>query len=1099
MLNIYYGRESIDKEKFIYESIAESSQRTLVIVPDQYTLEAEKQAFRYLGAKGLLNVEIISMSRLGSRLLAQHGGAKRTFIDKYGRHMILSRIVGECKEEMQVFGATAEKTAFLEKINNFISEMKQYNVSLTDLQNLAEQLQEGSLLHRKISDLHLIYSRYQKAIGGKYTDAEDLIDLYMEKIPQSEMLKESQIWVYGFDSFAPKAMTVLGNIMSAAKDFHVVLTYDRNCIDEEIFRLPEIVMNNLEKQAEGFGLESRRYRIDDRYIVKKSAGIREIERQLYGAHIEPVDRAEGITLVEAANFYGEAESAAAHILHLIRDKGMRYRDIVVICNDQKKRGAIARRVFEEYGMQIFDDKKRTIISSPISIFVTALVETALRGYRTAELLQVLKSGFVPLDSEEVEDLENYAVKYRIHGTMWKKPFVKGGMEYGEDGMHRLNLLRERAVAPVLGVETLLKEQQTIRAFIEGYYDYLVEVLHLDREIMKLMEQQEQQGYLETAEETGQVWGCIVNLLDQILELCGDEPFEADSFVNLFEAGLSQMEVGVLPPTSDDILMGTMQRTRSGQTKAMVIIGANEGVLPAKAPDEGLFTLDELTFLSEGQLELCKNENIRVWEEQLAIYRNLSKATEDLWVSYALSGDTGEEERPSEIIDVLKRIFPQLIVQKDVLNRQQPEDLIGGRINTLRHLTKALQSAAKGEDVHGLWNIVLNWYRLQEPLLIAGVLEGLDFTNKQSDLPENLAEMLYKRDHLNTFILSPSRLERFSRCPFAHFVTYGLRPEERRVFEAADREIGDIHHQCLMKVSEQLTKEGCWETITEDACRDLVEKITRGEAEQYREGVFRFSNEEKYKLQRIEETCFHVCWTLIQQVRSGAIEESRYEVPFGRASDIPPITVNCGEKEVYIEGKIDRLDVITDQRVKIIDYKTGPEYFNIDEARGGYRLQLMLYLKAAQQQQKKPAGVFYFLINEPKVDLTETSKEKVFEKISKEMKKSYRLNGIMVDDRSVIQGIAGEFSGHSDIVPIQKKADGTIKGNSAHVLLSEEEFFSLQEDVDRQIDKLCRQLVEGRIAIHPKKTQKTSPCVHCQYHSICRFDTAFDGCNYDVIK
>ncbi|MBR4020787.1 MAG: PD-(D/E)XK nuclease family protein, partial [Firmicutes bacterium] len=255
---------------------------------------------------------------------------------------------------------------------------------------------------------------------------------------------------------------------------------------------------------------------------------------------------------------------------------------------------------------------------------------------------------------------------------------------------------------------------------------------------------------------------------------------------------------------------------------------------------------------------------------------------------------------------------------------------------------------------------------------------------------------------------------------------------------------------------------------------------------------------KYKLSRIEETCFHVCWALIEQVRAGEILESRYEEPFGRKHALPPIAVDCGSQTVLIEGIIDRFDRLKDDRVKIIDYKTGREIFDIKEARGGYRLQLMLYLKAAQEEKRKPAGVFYFLIDEPKTDLTDTEKNKVFEKISKEMRKSFRLNGIMVEDNAVIRSIAGEFDGYSDILPLRQTKEG-IKATSENFLLSEEDFQNLQAEMDRQIEKLCGELVSGKIAIQPKKTEKTSPCVYCQFKSICRFDTAFEGCNYEVIS
>ncbi|MGN0659885.1 MAG: PD-(D/E)XK nuclease family protein [Emergencia sp.] len=1098
MLNIYYGRESIDKEKFIYEQIAGKPGKTLVMVPDQYTLEAEKQAFRLLHTRTLMDVEITTMSRLGSRLIEKEGGGRRTFIDKYGRQVLLAQILRDKGDQLQVFGGSLHKSSFIGMTTDFIAEIKQYNIGPEELLELAEG-REDSLLYRKLSDLQLIYAEYEERIAGRYTDAEDLIDLYAEKIPESSLIRGASVWVYGFDSFTPKMLTVLGRLMTAAEDVNVFLTGGRNCRDEELFQLTEIVMSTLERQAELSGTGHRRQEVTEGYRARKnSPALETLEQELYAVGRRTSADSRGIAICQAANMYSEAESAAAFILHLLRDCGMRCRDIMVICNDQQVRGSIISRVFGEYGITLFDDKKRSLMNSPVAIFTVALLEIVSGGYRTRDVFKALKTGFSPLSDDEIETLENYAIKYRIKGSMWKRPFVRGQMEYGEEGVEEIEGLRRRTMGLLEKFEELYRSCGTVGEFITRYYDFLMDEARLGDEITELMKVQEAQGLLDLAEETAQVWGRMVGLFDQMAELMGEEVFDGKEFAELFAAGLSQIEIGVLPPTSDDILMGTMQRTRSGSVRAVIVLGANEGILPAAPSDEGLFSVEELESLASEGTEICKVERIRSMEEKMAVYRNLSKPSDCLWIGFSASDEEGRECRPSEIVDTILRIFPQLRIEKDVENCGDMEGLVGGRINTLRHLTKALQEARRGERIDSRWKAVIDWYRENDPDALDQVAEGLAFTNEQKDLPPELAELLYRREGARDLILSPSRLERFSRCPFSHFITYGLRPEERRIFEASSREIGDIYHKCLMEVSRKLDAEDAWDTVTEEQCRAYVSEIARQEASVYREGVFHFGNEERYKVSRIEDTCFHVCWALIGQVRAGKVRESRYEERFGRYGRIPAVEVETGSGKVYIEGIIDRLDILEDDRVKIVDYKTGKENFNIGEARGGYRLQLMLYLKAAQEDQRRPAGVFYFNIREPQVDLTGTEPEKISEKISKEMKKSFRLNGIMVDDDDVIQSIAGDFSGISDIVPLRSGKEG-VKGTSDGFLLSDEEFDALQADVDRQIRRLCSQLAEGRIAIHPKKTDRQSPCTYCQYKGICRFDTAFPGCGYEIIR
>lgn len=1138
MLNIFYGRESIDKEKFIYDKISERSGRTLVIVPDQYTLEAEKQAFRLLGVQGLMDVEIVSMSRLGYKLLSELGGKNKTFIDKYGRHMLLSSIVAEHESSLQVFkGGTARKASFIELTNNFISEMKQYNIDAETLAGIRRTLPRQNLLSRKLTDLELIFRAYEDKIAGKYTDSEDYINLYTDKISQSDFIKNSVIWVYGFDSFAPKAIQVLERLMAAAEEVNVFLTYDKNCRDEELFDLTGIVMKNLIFAAEEAGKEcdqetdyigteevfiksgnkSRKIthtiqRVDDEYKRRNLAkGVEVLESELFAISKHQESNFSGVTLLEAANMYNEAESAASFILWLLREKGFRYRDIVVICNDQEVRGSVIRRVFQEYGIDVFYDKKRSILSSPIAVYVAALLEAVAHRYRTSDIFRALKTGFSDLEEEEIEILENYAIKYRIKYTMWQKPFVKGQMEYGADGLEEINLLREKAVRPIEKIEEIIRSIEdaertdsadspgSVSNFVEKYYDFLIEDCAMADKITALITQQEEQGLLDAAEETAQIWGMIVNLLDQIEALTGENHLEIKEFIQLLTAGLSQTEVGVLPPTADDILMGTMQRTRSGNVKAIVVMGANEGLIPASGDEEGLFSMDEIDYLAAQGEEICKADKVRAMEEKLAIYRNLTKPSEYLWISYSAADNEGKETRPSEIVDNIGRIFPDLKIRKDIINSGNPIEMIGGRVNTLRHMTDALRHGIQSGMIPEIWEAVGQWFEENDKSVYDRMKRRLEFSNKQEKLPAELAEELYQRNGRQVLSLSPSRLERFSRCPFSHFVAYGLKPEERRVFEASSREIGDIYHRCLMEISEKISRENRWNDVTEQECRDIAAEAVRKEASEYRESVFSFSNEEKYKIRRIEDACFFVCWALIEQVRSGKILESKYEVAFGEGKDIPPIDISCGNRKVYIEGKIDRMDTLDDQRVKIIDYKTGREYFDITEARGGYRLQLMLYLKAAQNDVKNPAGVFYFLIDDPRVDLTGVAAEKISKKISSEMQKSFKLNGIMIDDDRVIEGIAGEFSGYSDIVPLRKSSDGTARGTSAGVLLTEDEFRQLQSDIDAKIVELCSRLAEGEIKIAPKKTPKQTPCTYCEYKGICRFDPGFSGCSYDVIK
>ncbi len=1078
--------------------------RIFIMVPDQYTLEAERQAFRHLGISSLMNVEIISASSLGSNILNELGGSKRNFIDKYGRHMLLYKSAKEQGEDLEVFRGMENRGSFLDSVNNFISEMKQYNCSAKDLKVMAETAGD-TYTGRKLMDVYKIFADYEKQIEGKYTDSEDYIDLFLGKIKDSAQIKDSTVWVYGYDSFPPKSMALLGQLMAHADDVNLVLTWDNKKSDREIFELTGIVMANAEMTADSLGVAHKRYPIPGDFVDGgKSAAIKHVEQELYTLPSKKCAETEGVTLVEAAGIYNEAESAASYVLHLVRDLGLAYKDIRLVCNDMDGRGAAIERVFEEYGIEVFSDKKRDILSNPIVQYLTSLIDVVIEKYRTDALLSMLKSGFGDLNAKELAELENYGIQYKIKGIMWKKPFKKGVLEYKER-FDEIEQLRQRAIAPIEPLEEIFKEKKT-GDFLRKFYEYIAGDLGLLDKTLDFIAKQEEKEFFDLADETAQVWESLSGILNQIYEIMGDEPFDAKEFRDIFLTGLDQVEIGLLPPTEDGLILGNIQRSRSGRVKAVVVMGANEGVLPQENPTHGIFSAEEREMFREDGKELCKVDSIRFMEEKLAIYRTLVSADDYLWMSYSTSDGEGAQLKPSAIFLKMQELFPGVEVQRDVLNQQDQTGLINGNVSGMRHLSKALQDVSEGKSLDPKWAQALSWFEQNQPDSLEKVKESIQFTGEHRALGEAAAGALFKKDLDRAMSLSPSRLEKFSRCPFSHLVSYGLKPEERRVFEAAPREIGDIYHQCLMRITSELTADGVgitesespWMTVSKEHCEAIVADEMAKISDEYREGLFNSSKVDSYRAERVVEICNRACWAVVEQVRAGRIMDIQPEVAFKRGGKIPPIEIEAGNQKVYIEGIIDRVDYLNDNRIKIIDYKTGNESFSVEEAEAGYRLQLMLYLAAATgaQEDRKPAGVFYFKIKEPMIDLSQKDVDQ--DSIDEEIKKSFKLDGVMVDDPVVIDDIAGEFSGYSQIAPIQRLKDGTVKSSGNEGLLSVEEFSHMEKAVREKVEEACKNLLKGQIDAHPMKTHKQSACTYCQYKGICRFDTIFDGCSYNIV-
>ncbi|MFA5636225.1 MAG: PD-(D/E)XK nuclease family protein [Anaerovoracaceae bacterium] len=1123
MLRLYYGRESVDKDRVMYDQIGRSlprlgtagaPSRIILLVPDQYTLQAERNAISHLAVKGLMDLDVLSFSRLSARVLKETGGSRRTPIDKHGRHMLLAKILKECEEDLLVFRGMGSSHSFLDMVNNLISEMKQYNSSPEEIRGIIGDMEEDSLLRRKLSDIALIFGSYEEQIKEKYIDTEDHLNLFLSKINRSDLVKNAEFWVSGFDSLTPKSIKIIEELTLHSHGVNLILTADDAGPDEELFRLTNDMMWRLEK-AVGSGL-TEKHRLDG-HDAQRQPAISHLEKQIFAHPYQAFSGGnDALLFCRAANFYNEAETAASYIMSLVRDHGLRFRDVAVICNDMEGRGAIIKRVFDEYGISYFLDQKRRALHNPAIVFISSLLDVIQSGWAYEDVFRLVKTGFSPIDPEEAEELENYAIRYRIRGSRWQKDFLYGKKEYEEEEFERLNENRRTIAAFIGSYEEKVAQAITVKEKTAALREFLDGDADLPDRLEAFCQDLDEAAELEAAMEMQQIWVSILGLLDQLVELIGEEAISGEDYSSMLQAGFDSIELGLIPTTIDQVVVGTMQRTRVGQIKALVVMGANDGILPAASPGDDLLNQDERALLQQRDILICKDDDLRSMEERLAIYKQLSRPESYLWIGFSAADMDGKELRPSIIFDKLRKLFPDVPLEKDLRNREDPMELLDKSESSLKFLAEALRKAGSGEeDLNPVWQAAFNWYKDKNDRGLEIVGEGIRFTNRIESLEASLVEKLFGRDDRRELRVSPSRLERFSRCPFAHFVNFGLYPQERRVFEVAGREVGDVYHHCLMRLAESLTVKGMplthedspWIRITEAECADKVAVLMEEVAAEYKEGVLEAGEEERYRTSRMQEVCQRAAWALIQHVKQGQINEIYFEEAFGIGKNklFPPIRVAAGDRELFIEGKIDRIDVLPDGYIKVIDYKSGKEKFDVKEALGGWRLQLMLYLKAttdgmeALDRPAKPAGVFYFEIADPMIDASEYNEQTLRDKLETELRRIYKLDGIVLDDPAVIDSIAGEFSGFSEILPVRKSKDGSVSGTTDSKLLTEEEFQGFRASIDQVIAELCNSLASGVIHLRPKKTKHETACKYCDYKSICNFELSFDGCSYDVVK
>lgn len=1139
MLKIYQGRENIDKEKFIYEH---TEGETLVIVPNQYTLVAEEQALKYLNTSCLLNVEILSMNRLGLRMLQEQGTDNVRMLDRYERYMLLARIIRNREKQLDIFRTSAGKRNFVEMVHDFIADFRQQECTREELEEILADPETDELLRKKIRELSGILEEYESLVQGKYKDVEDYVDLYTDAIGKSRELAGKTVWVYGFDSMTAKFVRSLTEIAGVARNVYVM-------VNRTDFGLEDVLIRSIRRSAEEKGLTVSVETLTGD-VLEKSETLKRIEQGLFtqsdktkiaSADFRPAD----LKVVECANLYNEAENAAIQVYNLLH-RGYRMKDIVIICNDTEKMQPIVERTFREYGLPLFRDARRSIRDSQVVGFVMNLLEICSGGYRTPAVMALLKSGLTGLEREAIWNLENYARDFGIKGSMWTKPFKYGDFEYDPEEFAKLEESRVEITGRIDRLKVLAEESERMADFIEKFYRYLNEVWDLRNKIREIEDGQYNRDRFEEAQWTAQSYNEVVRILGCVGNIMGDENMDLKEFVDLYSVGILNAEVGLIPPTQDGLTMGVMIRTRPAPPKVVMVLSANEGILPQTPSPEGLFSVDEKQQFARHEFVLGSLDDLKMMEENGAMYRTVSQASEKLYVSYSLAGSDGSDMKPSVLVDYLKDLFPQLKIRKDAVSRGFNADLIQNGPESLRHMMNhfkerpmdqmigALQEEAssEGEEAEAiptpapaattesaeeeekyLAEGILRWYEKHRPEQLKELSRaGLD-ENSAGDLDIDTAGRLYRRGE--DFVFSASKLEKYNHCPFEFFVMHGLRAEEPREFRSSGREIGDVYHECIMRVSKRLLAEGILEDksnmeeaeaagtgigegaeepktsesqakaeggISMEHLAEMVDEELLKLSESYRGGLFVSGDREKYRMSRIRRICEDAVRVLAEQLRLGNVEMSFFEEQFGRGCRFRPIEYTLHGQKVYIEGKIDRADLMRGGNIRIIDYKTGKDKLDIEQMRMGYKMQLMVYLEGASGDEYNPVGMFYFNISDSELNANKLDEVKQQEQLAKEEGERFSLRGAVLDDPAVLSSMPVEM--------LEKKPKK----------MSQEEFRALREDVHKTIELLSDGIVRGKIDISPTrlKKDKRAECTYCQYRAICKFDLTYRNNKYRQI-
>ncbi len=1108
-LRIIYGRAGSGKSSFCMNEIKSSLEKGqaakhIIIVPEQFSFQAEKRLIKALGASGINGAEVLSFGRLSHRVLGEVGGMVRKHINPAGKSILVYTIMDSLKEHLRVFARAAGQRGFVNTLCGTISEFKRYNVT-ADMLNSLETTTMNTQLQDKIHDIGLIYGEFDKRLHDKYVDSDDYIALLAEKIQQSIFLKDVEIWVDEFSGFTPREYDVLEKLLARAERVNVALCTD--CLADELeldeidaFLPAKTAAGKLVKLAKDKGVTV------DAPVPMKSTGVKYsrelafLETNLYTyTHGRYKGSTHALSIYEAPDIYEEVESAARDILRKCRKEGLRYRDIAVITGDLALYGKVIRVVFDEYGIPCFIDRKKDITGHPLVLLVLSALEVTTSNWSYETVFRYLKTGLTGIGREDLDILENYVLANGIKGSAWvKDEDWSYDIGYSEELLKKVNEVRREAAEPLVRLYKKVKGKNTGREICTALYDFLCE-LEVPERLEKLVEYFASEGELDRADEYSQVWNILLELLDQVVEAMGDDTVRVETFLEILSVGFGEYNIGLIPPALEQVLVGSLERSKSHDVKAIYILGANDGIFPVPFRQEGILSDRDREMLGSLGVELAPDTRGRTFEQQHLIYTALTSASEYMRLSYCAADREGRALRPSIVISRLKRIFPEVSFESGMTRDDQcsSADLcVSSPVPTFNGLVTAMRQRMEGRYADPLWREVSEWYKNREEWNVkyAKVLEGFNYTNQVEVIKRERVRSLYG----STIYTSVSRLERYSSCPFSYYVEYGLKAKERRILKMNAPDMGSFMHSVIDTFSREVSESGMgWRHLERAWCAEKVAEIVDNLVQEMSGSVFLSSSRYRYLADRLKRVLTRAVWLIAEHIRRSTFEPVGYELGFGEGEKLPAITLQLPSGEnMVLSGRIDRMDCLETEEGKyfrIVDYKSGSKQFKLADVYYGLQLQLITYLDAVseslgQDSEKTvlPAGILYFRLDDPIVLGGRGVSE---EDIEKAIMKELKMKGLLLADVKLIREMDNEIDGDSLIIPARINKGGDLGRSSA---ATAEQFDIIKGHVKRLLYSLGEEMLKGNISISPYRRKRMTACAYCGYMSICQFDTRLKG-------
>lgn len=1117
-LRFCFGPSGSGKSHRIYEEIMqraaeEPGRNFLIIVPDQFTMQTQKDLVMRSDRDGILNIDVLSFGRLSHRILEEVGTKEMPVLDDTGKSLVLQKVAADLKEQLPAMGSLLHKQGYIHEVKSAISEFMQYGISTQDMDKLITSAQKRGALAMKLKDLKTLYRGFQDYIRDHFITTEETLDVLRRSLSKSKILKGSVVVFDGFTGFTPIQNRLIQELMRVCAETIVTVTIgvgeDPYKMDGEqkLFHLSKKTVADLEKLA----AEAEVERGEDLFVkggpnrFAKAPALHYLEQNLFRYQYEPyAGEQQEIHMFEALSPREEVHQTALYIRHLIREQGMTYRDIAVVIGDLEGYASYVETEFGQLEIPCFLDRTRGIVLNPMIEYIKSALQLYIKDFSYDTVFHFLRSGMSDISREEIDELENYVIRtgargYRTYSRLFTRRTeelqenAEGSEQAEEKTMERLNRIRQQFMD---AVEILhMGSQEKAGDYVSHLYDFL-EQNQVQQKLLNYQQQFEKEGDLSRAREYAQIYRLVMDLLDQVYELLGEEEISRQEFADILEAGFGEITVGTIPQNVDRIVVGDMERTRLKQVKVLFFLGVNDGNIPKNASKGGIISDMDREFLIESGTEMAPSPRQQMYIQRLYLYLNMTKPSEQLYLSYAKVNSEGKGIRPSYLIDTVRKLFPAMSVEYPQ-NRSRLEQ-IEGRQEGARYLAEELREYVEGTLPEEERQDFYLMYRAYEADAAGrDLLTRAAFRRyRESGLSRIVARALYGQQLEN----SVSRLETYAACACRHFLQYGLSLQEREEFGFEASDMGTVYHAVLENFAGKLAESNLtWWDFTEDFAAKAVKESVEAYAAIYGETVLYSSARNEYAITRMSRILTRTVLTLQKHLKQGSFQPDDYELSFRFAEDLDSIHVDLSEDEkMHLQGRIDRIDVSEDAEhvyVKVIDYKSGNRKFDLAALYYGLQLQLVVYMNAAMEMESRkhpdkeivPAALLYYHIDDPTI---ETPVELTDEQINEQILAKLRMNGVVNSDPEVVERLDRYMQDKSVVIPVEKKKDGSFSARSS--VLSREEMQLISSYVDAKIRSIGREILDGKIAANPYEKGNEEACTYCAYKKVCGFDGSIPG-------